>query len=54
MVDADRSDTIARGAQEGTTDIEAASDGEPEVMGQRNEWVVTKGIWRGDAREACH
>ena len=54
MDDADRSGAIAPGAQDGTTDIETASDGEQEVVGERDEWVVTQGIWRGDAREAYH
>lgn len=54
MDDADRSGPVTLGAQVGTTDIEAASDGEQEVVGERDEWVVTQGIWRGDAREAYY
>ncbi len=54
MDDTDRSGAVAPGTQDGKTDIEAASDGEQEVVGERDEWVVTQGIWRGDAREACH
>ena len=54
MDDANRSVAVALSAQDGTTDIEATFDGEQEVVGERDEWIVTQGIWRGDAREACY
>ena len=54
MDDADRSVAVALGAQDGTAYIETASDGEQEAVGERDEWFVTQGIWRGDAREACY
>jgi hypothetical protein len=52
--DADRSGPVALGAQDGPADIEAAAHREQEAVGQRDEPAVAQGIWRGDAREACH
>ena len=54
MDDADRSAAVALRAQDCTTDVEAASDGEQETVGERDERVVAQGIWRGDAREAYY
>jgi hypothetical protein len=52
--DADRSGTVAFGAQDGATNIGAAPDREQKVVGERDESAVTQGIWRGNACEAYH
>ena len=54
MDDADRSGAVALGAQDGATHIEAASDREQEVMGERDKSFVKQGIWRGDPCEAYY
>ena len=54
MGDADRSGAIARGAQDGATDFEAAADREQKVVGECDKPAVAQGIWRGDAREAYY
>ena len=52
--DADRSGTVARGAQDGAADIEAAADREQKAVGERDKPAVAQGIWRGDARKAYY